>query len=398
MFGSFFSKNTHKRRIYLDHAAATPLDPRVKASMEPYWSRVYGNPGSIHREGVAAHRAVEGARARVAACLGALPDEIIFTSGGTEANHLAIHGMMYDAAREVGLVVSAIEHPSILESARALELSGKTVHYLSVDGEGCIEMNELTEVLGTHSRLVSVMYVSNEIGTVQPLKEIAKVIRKVRKHKTIAEPFFHTDASQAPLYLPMDVRKLGVDLMTLDGQKIYGPKGIGILYRRRGVPLASVMYGGEQEFGLRPGTENVPLIIGIAKALELACEEREEKHKRLFKIQTHFLESLKRELPHAVVNGSVTNRVPNNVNISLPGVDSEFAVLWLDAHGIACGSRSACSSKVHDTSYVLQAMGVSQERASSTLRFSFGRGTRARDVDATIHALKSIPQSLTRDK
>ena len=393
---TWLKKKQIPRRIYLDNAASTPLDPRVKAAMEPYWSDLYGNPGSIHKEGVVAHRAVEDARERIAACLGALPDEILFTSGGTEANHLAVRGLAQSANAEEVFITSEIEHPSVLENIRALERAGQQTVLLPVDSEGCVDLGSLREALKQKVMLVSVMYVNNEVGTIQPVRDIAKQIRTARKEHQTKTPYFHSDASQAPLYLPTNVQKLGVDLMTLDGQKMYGPKGVGLLYKRRGVPLKAVSFGGEQEFGIRPGTENVPLIVGFAKALEIACEEQEGEQERLTKLQIYFFEKLRRDIPHAIVNGNTEERIPNNINISLPGVDSEFAVLWLDARGIACGSRSACTSKTYENSHVVQAMGGSEGVATSTLRFSMGKGTQKSDLDRTIQILKTVPQKLTK--
>lgn len=385
-------KNTQKR-IYLDYAASTPLDARVHVAMEPYWSEVFGNPGSIHQEGVAARAAVEDARARIAAYVGAVPDEIIFTGGGTESNYMAVRGMVSDEGGEPSMVSSSIEHPSVLESLQNLGAQGCSATFIPVDEAGTLDVSALREALKKPTRLVSVMYVNNEVGTVQPLRDIAKAIRAARKQRGTEAPFLHTDASQAPLYLPIDVRKMGADLMTLDGQKLYGPKGVGMLYRRRGVPLMPVTRGGGQEGGMRPGTENVPLIVGFAKALEIAHNEREREGKRLAALQHYFIEKLTRELPRAVLNGTARNRIPNNINFSLPGIDSEFAVLWLDARGIACGSRSACAAKTHEHSHVIQAMGGSEERSARALRFTMGKDTTRQNIDRVIDVLRSIPRN-----
>lgn len=381
-----------KKRIYLDHAAATPLRKEVFSAMRPYFIDHFGNPSSIHKEGSIAREAIEKARADSAQILGAHPDEIYFTSGGTEANQLAFSGYSGDGTQApTHIVTTALEHPSVLEVAR---LHSHVI--IKVNHEGLVNPKDIYAALTPETRLVSVMYVNNEVGSVQPLPEIAKVIRRFRKENNTSYPLFHTDASQAPCTLPCKVTKLGVDLMTLDAQKIYGPKGVGALYARRGVSVTPLMHGGGQERGVRPGTENTPLIIGFARALYYADQEQEREKERLSKLRDHFFAEVTKHIPSAVINGGREDRVASNVNISIPGFESEFMVLWLDAHGVSCGARSACMGSDGEHSYVLSSLGATDEVAQSSLRFSLGKDTTRKDIDRTVALLSEMVQKLTR--
>lgn len=390
------------KRVYLDYAASTPVREEVLAAMEPFWREHYGNAGAMHQEGMRARRALKEARESVARVLHAQPDEIIFTGSGTESNAIALFGVIGAYERAHGYDVSGlhvittlIEHPSVLQGFRDLKERGATVDYLGVDAKGFVDVKQARALITPETTLVSVMYVNNEIGTMEPLGEIAKSVRAARRESpagpvdVLRSPYFHTDASQAPLYLPMEVDALGIDLMTIDGQKIYGPKGVGALYIRRGTPIMGIMRGGKQERSLRPGTEPIPLIVGLAKALELADKEREETAKRLTLLRDYFIDEALRTIPQAEVNGDRMARLPNNVNLSFPGFDNEFLIISLDERGIACASRSACITG-GEGSYVIKALGKDNERAVSSLRFSLGRETTKEDIDRTLTALAEV--------
>lgn len=405
-----------EKRIYLDYAAATPLDSRVFKAMKPFFDIEFGNPSSIHAEGVRAKNAIETARNNVAKILHGHPDEIIFTSGGTESNNLAIMGTALRLEKEgmpfskMHFVTTVVEHPSVKDVFAELERRGTIVSYIGVDEKGIVKLQEFKKMLRKETVLVSVMYANSEIGTVQPISHIVKIIRNFRKqHNPVSSfqsPVFHCDATQAPLYLDINVQKLGVDLMTLDGQKMYGPKGVGALFKKRGVLIAPPFYGGGQEDGLRPGTENVPGIVGFATALQYASHEREHESVRLTKLRGYFIKKILSEIPNTILNGDRTNRLPNNVNFSflrpvrqahgkqgsgqVLGIDNEWLVLQLDALGISAGTGSACLSQKENISYVVAALGGDKSRASSSVRFTLGRSTRKKDIDYTIEKLAEI--------
>src|SRR3989338_7726900 len=332
-------------RVYLDNASAMPINREVKKAMDKYMTDEFGNPNSIHKMGVVAKNAVENARKNVALAFNSHSDEIIFNSGGTEGNNAAIFGV-FNRLRKNGVkysdmraVTTNIEHSSVLECFKELESRGVEVDYAPVDGNGIIDPKKIKELLKPETVLVSVMYANNEIGTIQPIKEIAKVIRNFRKNLSSASsplppttyhlqpipyPHFHTDACQAPLFLNLNVQELGVDLMTIDGQKIYGPKGVGALFIKRGVMIEPIIYGGGQEKGLRSGTENVPLIVGLAKAVEIAGKNRIKNSERISEVRDYGIRKIEEKIPRAVLNGDRIKRLPNNINISIPGMDPEF--------------------------------------------------------------------------
>lgn len=389
---------SRKRSVYLDYVAATPMSTEVERAMRPYWRVKYGNPGSIHTPGLSAHNAVETARAEIAANMCAQPDEIIFTGSGTEANNLAIFGTakyMLENKKclysDMHFITSSIEHPSVLGCFKELKRLGASVTFLPVDEEGRINPEDVDRALTERTVLVSCMYVNNEIGTIEPVAEVAKMIRIFKKNRQQNEyPYFHIDASQAAPLLPLDVRKLHVDLMAIDAQKMYGPKGIGALFKKRGVEISPILYGGSQEFGIRPGTENVPLIVGFAKAYKGVVGDYEKELKRLRALQDHFIELLSQYLPRAELNGAHIDRIPNNVNISIPSIDSEYMVILLDAHGISCGTRSACIKEEGGASEVITALGKSKALAASSLRFSLGKYTTSRDIRYVVKTLKKL--------
>ena len=391
----------------MDNASTTPINKEVKKEMDMYMTDEFGNPNSIHKMGVVAKNAVENARKSVALVFNSHSDEIIFNSGGTEGNNTAIFGV-FNRLRKNGIkysdmraITTNIEHSSVLECFRELERRGVVVDYAPVDENGIVGPKKIKELLKPETVIVSVMYANNEIGTIQPIKEIAKVIRNFKKNLSSASsplqpttyhlhpipyPLFHTDACQAPLFLNLNVQELGVDLMTIDGQKIYGPKGVGALFFKRGGVIEPIIYGGGQEKGLRSGTENVPLIVGLAKAVEIAGKNRIKNSERISKIRDYGIRKIEEKIPRAVLNGDRIKRLPNNINISIPGIDPEFVVLQLDEGGIVCSTKSACL-KDESVSYVIAALGKDEKYAQSSLRFSLGLDTTKKDMDYLVKML-----------
>jgi len=374
----------------MDYATTTPVDPRVLKAMAPFWSADFGNPSSIHSLGVVAERAVLEAETDIAKVLRAHRDEIIFTSGGTEANNLAIFGVV-EASRSRGVsykkmhaITSVIEHSSVLECFRELERRGVSVDYIPVSEEGIVDTEMIKEKIKKETVLVSIMYANNEIGTIQPISKIAKLLRAFKNR-----PIFHIDASQAPLYLDVTVEKLGVDLMTLDGHKIYGPKGVGVLFKKRGVSLRPILFGGGHA-ELRPGTKAVPLIVGMAEALKIAATEREKESKRLITIRDFLRKELVAVFPNVLLNGGSDNCLPNILNVSFPGVDTEFLTLQLSEAGIFVSTKSACMRDEKD-SYVIKALGSRGRKeniSASSIRFSLGRGTKESNIEILLKILK----------
>lgn len=380
-----------QRRLYLDFASITPVSRRVQKSIADSYTYFY-NPSSIHTEGVTVHKRLATARKLVADEFRAHSDEIIFTASGTESCVLAVRGVVEAARKEIAqphIIVSAIEHPAVLETARALEAAGHAhLSILSVDESGLVNVSELAKLIRTDTVLVSIQYTNNEIGVCEPIRDIGLLIAKMRGHNTY--PVFHSDASQAVLYEELNTTKLHVDLMTIDGIKCYGPRGIGVLYKRRGVTLVPLMTGGGHEGGMRSGTENYPAIYGLADALVDAREQRESETVRLSEIRTYARDEIRRHIPQARVHESQTHQSPHILNICFPGSDAEYIVLSLDALGIAVSATSACRSLHGDTSsYVVSALG-DESCATSSIRFSFGRETQRRDIDRLLRALKEL--------
>lgn len=398
------------KTIYLDNAATTPLDPRVKKAMEPYWEKEYGNPTSIHGMGRRAREAINEARATVARILNCRESEVIFTGSGTEAINLAIFGLsrskIWTGGGRGHVVTTKIEHHAVLRSYEALEKEGFEATYLGVDKNGLVDPRNMKAALRLGTILVSVMYANNEIGTVEPIAEIGKVIRdfrneslEIRNSKLGIQrktPFFFVDACQAAGALDMDVQKLGVDMLALNGSKIYGPKGVGALFVRRGVKLKPLMYGGGQESGLRSGTENVPAIVGLAAALEIAQKDRAKENARLVKLRDYFIAEILKRTPGAILNGHAQNRLPNNINISIPRLEGEAVVIYLDEKGVAVSTGSACSSTELIPSHVVSTLGRSREYAGGSLRFSLGRNTTKKDLDYVLKVLPDIVTNLQK--
>jgi len=385
-----------KKNIYLDHAATTPIRQEVLEAIRPYFSDIFGNPSSFHSPGKIAKDAMETSRETIAKILNCRTSEIIFTAGGTESDNLAILGAAR-ANRDKGkhIITSKIEHPAVLEACKKLERDGFEVTYLPVDKEGIVRLDELKKALRKDTILVSIMYANNEIGTIQPITEIAKILRDNTDKKKTCFPYFHTDACQASGALELDVIKLNTDLLTFNGSKIYGPKGIGALYAKKGVKIEPLIYGGGQERKMRSGTENVPAIVGLAKALELAQAERGKENARLAKLRDYFIKEILKNIRGARLNGSALTRLPNNINISVPRVEGEAMVLYLDSYGIYVSTGSACSSASLLPSHVLLALGLSHDMAHNSLRFTLGRKTTKADLDYVLEVLPKIIKKLT---
>lgn len=364
-----------EKTIYLDHAASTPLRTEVLAAMLPHFEGTYANASSIHHKGREAQHVLEGARDEVARVLRALPREIIFTSGGTEANNLAIVGAAHaQRVRGKHVLISAIEHPSVLEAAQILAREGFEIEYVPVNTQGLVSVADVLAHARTDTILISIMYANNEIGTIEPIAEITTALRD-RFPNALERPLFHTDACQATGQLPIAPEALGIDLMTLNSSKIYGPKGVGILYMREGTVLAPHTVGGHQEFGLRAGTENVAGIIGFAKALTLAIAEEQDAHARLTALRDTFIADVTQAIPAASLNGHPTLRLANNVHFSFPYIEGESLVLMLDAAGICASTGSACNAHDLVPSHVLRAIGQTPEIIHGSLRLTLGRDT-----------------------
>lgn len=365
-------------RIYLDYAATTPVDPQVVEAMRPYWGDVFGNPSSAHAFGREARAAVDTARDTVARCLGARSDEIFFTSGGTESINLAIRGVV-EASEHPSphLITSAIEHHAVLDTCRYLERRGAQLTVLPVDANGLVDPEAVRGAITPQTVLVSIMLANNEIGTLQPIAEIARICRE-------AGVLIHTDAVQAVGSIPVDVRELGVDLLSLSAHKFYGPKGMGVLYARKGTRRQPLFRGGGQERGHRPGTENVPGIVGTATALDQAVGLLSTEAERIRALRDRLIAGIEFSVPGCRLNGHPLQRLPNNAHFSVEGVESEALLVSLDLHGIAASGGSACMSGALEPSHVLQAIGVPMEAARGSVRFSLGRGNTAEEIDRVI--------------
>lgn len=386
------------REIYLDYAAATPLDPRVSEAVEAYWDKEFGNPSSLHPLGARAKEAIERARKSIASILHARPDEIIFTGSGTEAANLAIFGVV--RPRKTGHIVSIpIEHHAVLESLRALGEQGYAITFVSVDEYGLVRPDEIFKALRTDTLLVAVMYANNEIGTIEPIADIGREIKRFKKENGIGQndpPYFFTDACQAAGYLSLDVRKLGVDFLALNASKIYGPKGVGALWARKGISLAPIIFGGGQERGSRSGTENVAGIVGFARALEIADDEREKESARVRALRDYFIGELKAKFPESRINGHLTERLANNINVSFQDIEGDALVLYLGEKGIYASTGSACSSVSFEPSHVLRAIKCPNEFLHGSIRFTLGRATEKKDIDRAIAALAEVLSMLQK--
>lgn len=379
------------RRIYIDHAAATPVDSGAARAVDMVAKKYYGNPSALHREGKEARAALEAARAKIAGVLSAHTDEIVFTSNATEANNLALQGIVRAAhARGIvrpHIIISAIEHPAILETARMLAHEYARVEILPVDARGLTSPRELRKRITPDTVLVSVMYANNEIGTIQPIREIAKEVRHARKMYKSVYPYFHTDAAQAANYLDLNVLRLSVDLITLSSSKTYGPRGIAALFIKRGINLVPLMYGGEHERGRRPGTEAVALAVGFAEALVFAEKIKAKEFVRVKKLRDTLAQKILKKFSSVSVNGDPEHSLPNILSLLFEGVDSEALIIYLDAAGIAVSGGSACKSGAGERSHVIQAIGKEDQ---GVIRLSLGRGTRSEDITRVVTELSRI--------
>ena len=376
------------RKIYLDYAATTPTDPEVVKTMLPYFTDRFGNPSSIHSFGQEAKAAVEKAREEIASFLGAKQDEIIFTSGGSESDNFAIKGVAY-ANKHKGnhIITSSIEHHAVIKSCEFLEKMGFEVTYLPVSKDGLVDPENVKKAITDKTILISIMHASNEIGTIQPIKEIGKIARE----KKI---YFHSDAVQTFGHIHINVDELNVDLLSVSAHKLCGPKGIGILYVRKGTKIVSFIHGGGQERKRRASTENVPAIVGFGKAVEIAKKTMDEEVKKLVILRDKLIKGILEKIDNVYLNGHPARRLPNNVNVSVESIEGESMLLSLDMEGIAASTGSACTSASLEASHVLLALGLSHELAHGSLRFTLGRYTEKEDINKVLEILPKIVKKL----
>lgn len=402
-----------KKLIYLDHAATTPTDPRVVAAMAPYWNQVFGNPSSLYKQGRMASDAISKSRNTVSKILNCKPQEIIFTAGATEAINLAIFGVARNflaQKKKPHIISTKIEHHAVLKSLEALKGESCSVTLIDVDKDGFVDVKKIEQAIRPETVLVSVMYANNEIGSIEPIAQIARMIARVNELRIKDKGlriYFHTDAAQAAGSLDLNVEKLGVDLLSINGSKIYGPKQTGLLYVRSGVNFKPIIYGGGQEKNLRSGTENVPGIIGLTKALELSQKNRDKENIRLEKLRNYFLNQLFKKVPNITLNGpqisdsknrenKYLKRLPNSINVSIPGIEGEELLLYLDSYNIAASTGSACTSETTDPSHVLLAIGKSPEDANNSIRFTMGQATTKADLEYVVKILSSVIYELRK--
>ena len=371
-------------RIYLDYAATTPTHPEVVEAMLPYFSDAFGNPSTLYSYGQEARKAVEEARSKVARLINAQSEEIVFTSGGTEADNFAIKGAAY--ANELNgnhIITTLIEHHAVLEPCRFLEKRGFAVTYLTPDRQGLVAPEDVASAITDKTILISIVHANNEVGTIEPISEIGRLVRE-------RGLIFHTDAVQTVGHIPVDVDELGVDLLSISAHKLYGPKGTGALYIRKGTKLAPFIHGGRQEKGQRAGTENTPGIVGFGKAMEIAAGEMTPEARRLTRLRDRLIKGLLAQPCDARLNGHPTKRLPNNVNVTIDSVKGEQVLSDLELEGIYASAGSACSSANPEPSHVLLALGLSAEQARSSLRFTLGRETTGDDIRRLLEVLPGI--------
>ncbi len=376
------------RKVYMDHSATTPVREEVVQAMLPFFGKAFGNASSVHQFGRAARNAVEEARETVAAMIGASPDGLILTSGGTESDNFAIRGTLAAAPEgKKHIITSAIEHHAVLSTCRTLEDERVEVTVLPVDENALVNPEDLRQALRPETVLVTIMMANNEVGSVQPIEDLAAIARE-------AGVPFHTDAVQAAGKIPVDVDELDLDLLSLSAHKFYGPKGVGALYVRPGTRVEAIQTGGHHELGWRAGTENVPGIVGMARALELACEEMDTEMSRLAELRDRLRDGLLEQVPEAQLNGGRDTTLPHLLNLTFPNAEGEALLLSLDAVGVAVSTGSACTSGDLEPSHVLTAMGIPPELAHGSLRFSLGRDNTAKDVEYVLDQLPSIVERL----
>ena len=376
------------KRIYLDYAATTPTDPEVAKAMFPYLTKSYGNPSSLHSFGLEAKEAIEDARSSIADSIGARSSEIIFTSGGTEADNIAIKGIAWHSkSRGDHIITSSIEHPAVIETCKFLEKQGNRITYLPVDSNGLVDPDELKKAITNKTVLVSIMHANNEVGTIEPIADIARITKE-------ADIPFHTDAVQTFGHIPVNVKSFGVDLLSISAHKLYGPKGIGALYVRKGVELTPLLHGGGQENKNRSGTENTASIVGFAKAVELTTQEMSDETRRLTSLRDRLIEGIIEKIDDTRLNGHPRLRLPNNINVSIDYIEGESVMLNLDLEGICVSTGSACSSSEHGPSHVLLAMGLPPEQTYGSLRITMGRWTIETHIEHLLDSLTKIVAKL----
>lgn len=377
-----------QKKVYLDYAATSPISSEVYREMLDAYTKYYGNSTSIYSLGTDADKALMGARGKIATAINADADEIYFTSGGTESDNWAIKGLAR-ANRKKGnhIITSVIEHPAILESCKELEKEGFKVTYIPVDEKGVVNYAEIIKAMGPDTILISIMMANNIVGTLQPIRAIAELAKA-------NEVIFHTDAIGAIGNIPIDVKEIGIDALSISGHKIYGPKGVGALYVRKGVDIEPIMHGGDQEFGKRGGCVDVPACIGLGKAMEIACSNIEEDVKYIKSMRRYFLKTISEKIHNISLNGHNTQRIPNNISISFEGVEGEALVLLLDKEGIYVSTSSACASISLQPSHVLTAMGVDEDVARSTIRFTLGKSITKDEIDHVVETVRKCVKKL----
>ncbi|MBI5023283.1 MAG: cysteine desulfurase [Candidatus Magasanikbacteria bacterium] len=385
------------KQIYLDHAATTPLDKQVLKKMMPFLQEEFGNPSALYNLGRRSLKAMMEARKIIADILAGTPNEIIFTGGGTESDNLAVLGAAR-ANRATGnhIITTKIEHHAVLHACKQLEKEGFAVTCLKPDKDGIIIAEQVIAAIKPETILITIMYGNNEIGTIEPIAEIGKALLKYNATQRQGKQrvLFHTDACQAAGTLDLNINRLHTDLLTLNGSKIYGPKGVGVLYKKKDVKIQPLIVGGGQEFGLRAGTENVAGIVGLAEALRLAQNDKEKENARLTALREYFLQGLMKKMAKIKLNGHPTQRLPNNLNVSILNVEGEAMLLYLDENGIQAATGSACTSQSLDPSHVLLSIGLPYEMAHGSLRFTMGHGTTKADIDYVLKVLQEIVEKL----
>lgn len=385
------------KQIYLDHAATTPLDKRVLKKMMPYLQEDYGNPSALYNLGRRSLKAIMEARKTVADILAGTPNEIIFTGGGTESDNLAVLGAAR-ANRAAGqhIITTKIEHHAVLYACKQLEKEGFTVTYLKPNKEGIVAAEQVMAVVKPETILITIMYANNEIGAIEPIAEIGKALLKYNavERQGKQRVLFHTDACQAAGTLDLNINRLHTDLLTLNGSKIYGPKGVGVLYKKKDVKIQPLIFGGEQEFNLRAGTENVAGIIGLAEALRLAQNNKEKENARLTDLRDYFWQGLIKKINNIKLNGHAKKRLPNNLNVSILNIEGEAMLLYMDEKRIQAATGSACTSQSLEPSHVLLSIGLPYEMAHGSLRFTLGHSTTKADIDYVLKVLPEIVEKL----
>jgi cysteine desulfurase len=383
-------------QVYFDYASTTPIDLKVLGEMRPYLKKEFGNPSSVHSCGQRVAKALQEARKTIAEFLNCQPAEVFFTGSATEADNLAVLGLIraFESKKKPHIIISAIEHHAILEPCRFLEKEGVELSILPVDKNGIILLSELKKLIKSNTLLVSVIYANNEIGTIQPIAQISKIIKE-KEQELKTKIYFHTDAVQAANYLDCSVKNLAVDMLTLSAHKIYGPKGVGSLYIKKGTPIQPLIFGGGQEQGLRSGTENIAGIVGMAAAIKEAGSPKAKIYTvKVRQLRDKLIREIPRIIPAVELNGSLEKRLPNNVNFSFAGIEGEALLIALDQKGFAVSTGSACSSHNLESSHVLLALGIPEERTHSSLRITLGKDTAAKEIEKFLKVLPKVVERL----